>query len=61
MLNTLLNYAIKRNYFLAASFGETPYDTHYYYIRCDFPESGEIISKIQSMDYRWHETGEGND
>lgn len=57
MVMTLKNYAQKNKYFLAAAFGETPYDTHYYYIRTDFPESADIIKRIQGMNYSWYISG----
>jgi arabinofuranosyltransferase len=57
MVMTLKNYAEKNGYHLAAAFGDTPYDTHYYYVRPDFPENTEIIRKIQNMDYFWYGNG----
>jgi arabinofuranosyltransferase len=49
MVATLKNYAEKNKYVLVADFGESPYDTHYYYVRSDFAESAEIARKIRSM------------
>ncbi len=43
-------YARERGYTLAAVYGESPVDTHYYYVRPDFPESPEIVAYIQSLD-----------
>jgi hypothetical protein len=51
MTMTLKAYAEKRNYILAASFGMTPDDTHYYFVRSDFPESMEIANRIRGMAY----------
>lgn len=51
MVMVLKNYAESHGYILAAAYGETPYETEYYYIRSDFPESAEIIRQIQEMDY----------
>ena len=53
MVMTLKTYAESHGYRLAAVFGFTPYDTHYYYVRPDFPHSSEIIGKIRNMDYFW--------
>lgn len=50
MTLTLENYARSNGYALAAAYGESPADTHYYYVRPDFPESDEIIEFIQSLD-----------
>lgn len=50
-------YAEKNNYKLTAIFGDSPYDTHWYYVRTDFSESSKIISSIQSTDYYWSVTG----
>jgi hypothetical protein len=57
MVMTLKNYAEKNGYYLAAAFGDTPYDTHYYYVRPDFPENAEIIREIRDIDYFWYGNG----
>ncbi len=57
MVMTLKRYAEKNGYILAAAFGETPYDTHYYYVRPDFAESCEIVKRIRAVDYHWSATG----
>ena len=57
MTETLKNYAERNKYILAASFGDSPYDTHYYFVSRDFPESDEIVKNIRGMDYYWAETG----
>jgi len=69
MISTLKDYAEKNGYVLAAVFGETsclcpdPYaeaddfDVHYYYVRDDFPESSEIISKLATFDYFYFTSG----
>jgi arabinofuranosyltransferase len=51
VIMTLKNYAEKHRYVLAAVFGTSPYNTHYYYVRPNFPESEEIIRRIQSTEY----------
>ncbi len=57
MVLILKQYAEKRGYILAAVYGETPYDTHYYYVRPDFPDSQNIIKEIQSIKYIWYQSG----
>jgi hypothetical protein len=58
MTITLKEYAEQRGYVLAAVFGESPFDTIYYYVRPDFEDSGRIITRISSMTkYYWFATG----
>ncbi len=57
MVGTLKSYAEKNGYCLAAIFGDTPYDTHYYYVRDGFSQSAEIIKRIRNIDYAWHMSG----
>jgi arabinofuranosyltransferase len=57
MLDTLMQYAERRGYILAAVYGETPYDTHYYYVRPDFPDAAAIVQRIRSTRYIWYQTG----
>jgi len=57
MLDTLMQYAEQRGYILAAVYGETPYDTHYYYVRPDFPDAEAIVKLIRSTRYIWYRTG----
>lgn len=54
MTIVLNDYAIKNHYILAAVFGDSPYDTHYYYVRPDFPDSQNIAHLISHMKkYYW--------
>lgn len=53
----LKEYAEKRGYILAAVFGDSPYDTHYYYVRPDFPDSRRIVRQISEMKYYYFTTG----
>jgi hypothetical protein len=54
----LKTYAEENNYVLAAVFGDSPYDTHYYYVRSDFEDSGRIVEQISKMKkYYWPITG----
>ncbi len=51
-------YAEENGYVLAAIFGDSPYDTHYYYVRSDFGDSQEIIKRISEMkNYYYPTTG----
>lgn len=54
----LKTYAEENGYVLAAVFGDSPYDTHYYYVRPDFEDSERIIEQISEMkNYYWPITG----
>ena len=54
MTMTLKNYAESHHYILAAIFGVTPYDTHYYYVRPDFADSQTIVHLISKFrGYSW--------
>ncbi len=58
MTITLKDYAESRGYVLAASFGDSPYETHYYYVRSDFPDSDKLVRAIAGMrNYFWYATG----
>lgn len=51
---TLKDYAESHHYILAAVFGVTPYDTHYYYVRPDFADSQTIVRLISKFSkYSW--------
>ena len=51
MVMTLKRYAKKNGYVLAELFDDSPYNTRYYCVRSDFPESTEIINRIRATDY----------
>jgi hypothetical protein len=52
------DYAESHGYILAAVFGDSPYDTHYYYVRGGFKDSERLIEQIASMKkYYWPLTG----
>jgi len=54
----LKTYAEENGYELAAVFGDSPYDTHYYYVRTDFEDSNALINHIsQFRDYFYPTTG----
>jgi hypothetical protein len=58
MTITLKDYAESHDYVLAAAFGDSPYESHYYYVRRDFPDSDKIAHSISAMtDYHWFSTG----
>jgi hypothetical protein len=53
MVMTLKDYAEHRGYRLAGSYGSYPDDTHYVYIRQDFPDSPEIIRRFRALMSVW--------
>ncbi len=58
MTITMKEYAESHGYVLAAVFGDSPYDSHYYYVRPDFADSERIVEQISSMKkYYWFATG----
>ncbi len=58
MTITMKEYAEANGYMLAAVFGDSPYDTHYYYVRPDFADSKRLIQQISTMKkYYWFATG----
>ena len=58
MTMTLKNYAESHHYILAAVFGVTPYDTHYYYVRPGFADSQNIVRLISKFrGYAWAADG----
>jgi arabinofuranosyltransferase len=51
-------YAEENGYVLAAAFGDSPYDTHYYYVRPDFEDSDRLIERISTFrNYYYPTTG----
>jgi len=58
MTMTLKNYAESHHYILAAVYGVTPYDTHYYYVRPDFADSQTIVKLVSRLHgYAWAADG----
>jgi len=58
MTITMKEYAEANGYVLAAVFGDSPYDTHYYYVRTDFEDSKRLVQQISTMKkYYWNMTG----
>ena len=59
MTITLKTYAETNGYVLAAVFGDSPYDTHYYYVRTGFEDSDRLIRQISHMKaYYWAPSGQ---
>jgi arabinofuranosyltransferase len=54
----LKEYAEKNKYVLAASFGISPYETHYYYVKRGIEDSEQIAKKIRTANYAWAATGQ---
>jgi len=50
------DYAESHDYMLAAIFGDSPYDTHYYYVRSDFEDSKRLIEQISKMTKYYYPT-----
>ncbi|HEX2696305.1 MAG TPA: hypothetical protein VHM28_01265, partial [Anaerolineales bacterium] len=57
MTITLKDYAESHGYILAAAYGDSPYEAHYYYVRPDFPDSARIVNLIQKQRYDWFING----
>ncbi len=58
MTITLKTYAEENGYILAAIFGDSPYDTNYFYVRSDFEDSERLVVQISKMkNYYWFITG----
>lgn len=54
----LKTYAEDHGYILAAVFGDSPYDTHYFYVRPDFADSKRLVEQISKFrDYFYPTTG----
>ncbi len=54
----LKTYAEENGYTLAAVFGDSPYDTHYYYVRPDFEDSKRLVVQISKFrDYFYPTSG----
>jgi hypothetical protein len=56
MTITMKEYAEANGYILAAVFGDSPYDTHYYYVRPDFEDSERIVKQISTMKKYYYPT-----
>ncbi|MCA2001519.1 MAG: CPP1-like family protein [Chloroflexi bacterium] len=56
MTITMKEYAEANRYVLAAVFGDSPYDTHYYYVRTDFEDSERLIKQISEMKKYYYPT-----
>lgn len=61
MDQVLKKYAENNGYKLAAVFGVKPDDTHYYYVKNDFPDSERITNAIRAFDYLYYREGVGGE
>ncbi len=57
MVDVLREYVRAHDYLLAAAFGRSPFDTHYYWVRRDLPEAAEIVDRIRATPYPWYAGG----
>lgn len=57
MVMKLKLYAEKNNYILAAVYGDSPHNTHYYYVSPSIPEKNKIIADLRNINYIWYTTG----
>jgi len=57
MTITLKDYAESRGYLLAAAYGDSPYEAHYYYVRSDFPDSPKLLRALSGVRYDWYLNG----
>ena len=58
MTLTMKDYAEENQYLLAASFGISPYNAHYYYVRPDIPEAATLVKRIRETEYYWYENSQ---
>ena len=59
MTATLRDCVEHNGFVLAASDGDTPYDTHSYYVRPDFSGPAAGVRAIRETDDTGHEAGRG--
>jgi hypothetical protein len=58
MVRVLNDYAQSHHYILAAAFGATPHDTHYYYVRPEIARATDLVDRIRAVAYVWTDSGE---
>jgi hypothetical protein len=58
MVSIMKNYAEQNGYILAAVYGISLYDSYFFYVKSDFPQSKEIVDKIRNVNFSWYESGE---
>jgi len=51
MVQTLKKYALEKGYVLAAVLGDSPFDTHYYYVKADCPDAASLVQAIRNVNY----------
>lgn len=54
MIETTRAYIAKNDYELVAAFGHSTGDTHWYFVRRDFPEYAPIAAAIRKVPYDWY-------
>ncbi|GMV99409.1 MAG: hypothetical protein AMXMBFR84_05480 [Candidatus Hydrogenedentota bacterium] len=57
MTEVLRDYVTRREFILAAAYGESPEDVHLYYIKPGIPLSEELVRQIRGAIYAWPATG----
>jgi len=58
MVATLHDYVEEQGYVLAAAFGRTADDSHYYWVDADLPDCEELVARIRALPYAWPGDGE---
>ncbi len=58
MVAVLRAYVAKHGFVLAAAYGVSPEDLHYYYVRPEFAAKTDIVARIAGMKYPWPRNGE---
>ena len=57
MVQTLQHFVRDRGYVLAAAFGRSPEQAHYYWVAADLPDCAEIVERIRGLEYAWPNGG----
>jgi hypothetical protein len=58
MANVLRSYVAQHGFVLAAAFGDSPHDLHYYYVHPRIAQEFGVADRIRHVAYRW--PGNGN-
>jgi arabinofuranosyltransferase len=57
LVSSVEDYALSHGYVLAACYGETREETHYYYVREASPDAPALVRALGSLDYYWWRDG----
>jgi hypothetical protein len=57
LISSVQDYAESRGYLLAACYGPTREETHYYYVRSGARDRDELVRTLRGLDYRWWKDG----